>query len=628
VPDGWRVKASLAGGAEPDDPPLQSEAGDAYRHWMPAASSRSSSSFPSHPASARASPPPEGAAPGGATAVAAALAAVDVAAAVDAPPRVGGVRGAPLPRREAAPSHSGGSIDCQTEATSFSKPPPPILSSDLPPPKKAVPVKPPFACYGRGNSKPTHSSDMLASYNLNPLLHPTSEKEAVLSAGGARGHKVFNSALAKLNYDASAYNARALAARGVSVGSSAAFAPPSPGAEGGARFSTLAAGAEVEVHPAGEGRRDVATQRTAFQLEDALLSAAAAPGGGTAVLQLNLATLVMKSPALRKLEGARFGARGSAPDAGSLDAPPPSWKFKQAGIGRGAPAPFSPGPKPQAREEFLGASPTKARAAGGAAWAAGGGSGAKRGGGAGTPVAPPPAPPPRVTPGSARRGPPPPVTPSASPAPARAAERPPPPPPASAGGGPSPARPRPDTGSGARASLDWRKGGARSAASPPAVASPTALRVGGALVAAYALEPTPPDLSSLAPPPAAPIEAAGLTPAGAARAAAMAATAAAAAAAANASPSPAPTAPPSATKAPPVAWAVHTKHWAPVDAAAGLKAAGMTSQELAHINPVPPPLPSRSKMSPKAKAPATGAGDAATAEPSGDAAPPPAEPSS
>jgi hypothetical protein len=44
----------------------------------------------------------------------------------------------------------------------------------------------------------------------------------------------------------------------------------------------------VEVHPAGEGRRDVATQRTAFQLEDALLSAAAAPGGGTAVLQLVL----------------------------------------------------------------------------------------------------------------------------------------------------------------------------------------------------------------------------------------------------------------------------------------------------------------------------------------------------
>ena len=202
APEGWRAKAAAAGGEVGD--PLLSEAGDAYRHWMPVGQqppSTRSSSVPSHPASARQSPPPAegGRGSGGAAAVAAALAAVEVAPpapAASPAPRGGGGGGPPsaaaAPRAAAAAS---GEIECQTSVTSFHKPAAPLLPEDLPPPKKAREVKPPFACYGRGNSKPTHSSDMLASYNLNPLLHPSSEKEAVLAAGGGHGHKVFKSAL-------------------------------------------------------------------------------------------------------------------------------------------------------------------------------------------------------------------------------------------------------------------------------------------------------------------------------------------------------------------------------------------------------------------------------------------------
>lgn len=396
------------------------------------------------------------------------------------------------------------------------------------------------------------------------------------------------------------------------MGSSAAFAEPL--AAGGAahvRPVELPTGAEVETFSAGAGRRDVATQRTSFQLEEALLSAAAAPGGGA--VQLNLANLAIKSPRLRLLEGARFSADGRTPSAvGSLDAPPPSWKFKHAAIGRGAPAPFSPGAKPQARDAFLGYAPSPLRAAAGAGTpprGGGVGSGKK-----GTPLPPPP-PAPRATPGTARRGPPPPVAPSASPRLAAAAAPPPPPPPPASPHAAAPPR-RPDSGAGAARSLNWSAGRKAAAPRSPAGAppgSPAPVRVGGALVAAYALEPLPPDLSALSPPPAPPREVVGLTPAGAARVAAHAA-------AAPQPPPPPPHAPPATP--PPVAWAVHTKQWAPVDAALGVRAAGMSSEELAAANPVPPPLPSRSKLSPKGKGEAAPAAVAA-----GDAVPPPtAEP--
>jgi len=230
------------------------------------------------------------------------------------------------------------------------------------------------------------SSDFLASYNLNPLLHPSGSKEAILAASaGESRHKTFSSALVRLNYDPSAYSAKGLLARGIGVDAACGGNEPLPrppaGSGGSPKSSKSAAGAasgagavasfhytpgyEVEFFPCGDGRRrDVSTQRTTFLLEAAINEVAERAGEDRGdgkppkALLLDLATLTMRSPRLRALEGWRFSpalkdAAGNRADCGTGGTP--LWKEHQSRIGAGPASPFTPGRGIKNRAEFLGA---------------------------------------------------------------------------------------------------------------------------------------------------------------------------------------------------------------------------------------------------------------------------------
>ena len=247
----------------------------------------------------------------------------------------------------------GNTHDCQTDETSFPPAPPMPKALFRPKARKAPLLKPPFECYGRGNKRPLNSLDMMASFNLNPLLHPTCS-----SSGGGGGsekpHKVFTSTLRRANYDPTAYSSKALAARGICCAAQGVGADFPAQARGGAVL-TYPTGAEVEVFPAPCGlMRDVATQRTTFLLEDAVSEALLGAQGQVA---LNLPLLAQRIPRLRALEGHRYTPVTKQPPpsaaAGVAHGGTPLWKEHQASIGKGAPLPFSPGRFVLTREEYL-----------------------------------------------------------------------------------------------------------------------------------------------------------------------------------------------------------------------------------------------------------------------------------
>ena len=323
---GWAVKLT-----NPTADEMRSEVRDQYRHF----------------ASARA--PPVDPLPRGDDASASLAATAALAAA----PR------AKTPR----PTHTGGvaSVDCQTETPAVvNMRVAPRAAVRPPPPRARVsnPTKPPFAAYGRGNARPVSSADFLASYNLNPLLHPRKRESA---DAPTKAHKVYESAITRINFDASKFSARALAARGVSVGSTTALrslrAPPAATPKGPTRGvqidgSGTIRGDDTSPHvrvlprtPSGEefrvcsivdNRRTVATQRTAFQLEDELVAAGSFSNAGG----LDLAWLTVRAPQLVSIEAAQRGTRAREPRALDDLTSAPRWRDKQVVC---APRPFGPG---------------------------------------------------------------------------------------------------------------------------------------------------------------------------------------------------------------------------------------------------------------------------------------------
>ena len=294
-------------------------------------------------------------------------------------------------------------VGAQTDVSTFLRRAPPVEPNEKVVVKSPIIDKPPFAAYGRGNARPVRSIDQYASYNLNPLLHPGSEKVTIAKQQGAT-NKVFNSALSRLGFDASTFNAKSLKARGIGVGNSSGSGVGSSTSMNLSLSSTTRLAAypacdEVSTFPslATPGCRDVATQRTSFQLEDEILQSNAQGD----MRPLDLARLTVVSSRLRRLEGHRYGAVGRVQRDDDIDAaPPPRWRSKQV---KCAPPPFHPGRRVLKRDEYI----------------------------AGRRASPPPplkAPPPtppratiRATPGSLRRGsellpplPPPPPPPPAS----------------------------------------------------------------------------------------------------------------------------------------------------------------------------------------------------------------------
>ena len=319
VPSGWGIRRLVSGSSE--QPLLRSEHGDQYRHFIPAVP-------PPPPLPVAEEPPP--------------------------PPTP-----APTPAdtqpATAGRLQSGREHDCQTDLTSFPPALPAPKSSSRPKARAPKAVKPPFACYGRGNSTPLSSKDYMASFNLNPLLHPAGSKDT-RPGTAAPPHKVFATALMRANYDPSAYNPRGLAAR-LGAGVSADLPPPPPGSA--AAKAQLLAGSEVQAFPSASGlTRDVATQRTCFELEEAVSEALREGGCPSSTAALNLPLLTQRLPRLRALEGWQYsqvskevgvGAAASLSHGGT-----PLWKEHQASISRGAPLPFSPGRGVLNRAEYLG----------------------------------------------------------------------------------------------------------------------------------------------------------------------------------------------------------------------------------------------------------------------------------
>jgi hypothetical protein len=142
VPEAARTKLAEAGLVPVAAPPtsVRSEARDAYAYYVPASTLMREEELVreipvTRPKGAAPPPPPP-------------------------PPRITIDRG---------PKHLA-EDGAQTAETSFKPGPAPPLPP-LPPPKKKRPAKPPFFPYGQGNRKPVSSSDFMASYNVNPVMH-------------------------------------------------------------------------------------------------------------------------------------------------------------------------------------------------------------------------------------------------------------------------------------------------------------------------------------------------------------------------------------------------------------------------------------------------------------------------
>ena len=207
----------------------------------------------------------------------------------------------PIPRTIGPMEDSG----AQTKETSFKPPSPPQPTYAKLSQHKKGPVKPPFFPYGNGNLRPTNDADFMASYSVNPVLHKMTSKEKYILEN--RGHPVFESALVRLtSYNPDAYSGKGLAARAQLEAEIQTDNEQNPNQSFQSQRSHRLNQSTYTVEPVGtvadadvtimgmlpDGRREVAIQRNAIMLEDAIMKVGR---------PLDLGTLLHKQPLYREI---------------------------------------------------------------------------------------------------------------------------------------------------------------------------------------------------------------------------------------------------------------------------------------------------------------------------------------
>lgn len=217
------------------------------------------------------------------------------------------------PPREYQPPGDYVDDGCQTLQSSMYRPASPPKPTFAKPKKRPSSVKPPFHPYGNKNTKPVNSADFMASHNVNPVLHPMTGKERYILEEA--GHPTYQTALIKMLHDLpNEFSGKGLAAKAENEMLAASGIRRRTDVDLNAsryRDADVEVMAELAATDGDDGdeprpaRREVATQRDAVMIEDAILKmvseSSSVPGGKTPKNFLDLSILFNKNSRYARL---------------------------------------------------------------------------------------------------------------------------------------------------------------------------------------------------------------------------------------------------------------------------------------------------------------------------------------
>lgn len=258
----------------------------------------------------------------------------------------------------------------QTSETSFLPKAAPFESTYLP--KKRAPSlkKPAFAMYGSGNTKPVNQRVHMASFNVNPALHPTNPFLGPDIKQQFGTQRVHTSTLTKLATDTSHYTLNThMKTCDLSSTRTRTYSPlrvtRTPQHNIMMIYEAPHPDSKLEVWQGpetGYGTRDASTQKTAMEIEESLL--ALKQELDKSPVSLDLAALTVRNSKYRDVNSHRYYSAvrpssrihpiyGRLPDE-SWGSAPPLWKTRQKQILKSVQAkPFHPGRKIQSRDAYL-----------------------------------------------------------------------------------------------------------------------------------------------------------------------------------------------------------------------------------------------------------------------------------